>query len=1126
MTDAQLKALTTADEQARRDALDVTRSFIVQAPAGSGKTELLIQRYLRLLATVEEPEAVLAITFTVKAAAEMRVRVLEALQMGSGEAPADDDYRRVTYDAAQAVLKQSETFGWDLIHNARRLRIQTMDALNASIARAQPITARGAAVNRLLAEAETRQVYRQAAAATLDYLPDNGAEGRSVRRVLEHVDNNTYTFIENLADLLARRDQWLPFVASGLLNVEASQKLRSQFEQTLQLAIGAQLEAANHYLSAEDKSELVRLADYAGQNLLDAGNAAHPIAALAGLETFPAATFENVGVWRSLTHLLLTASSPFGWRKTVNVKSGFPATDKARKADFTDLVTRLRAQVGLNEALIDVRHLPDAAYNDEQWRALVALMRLLPLAAVELRRLFAQQGTTDYTEVAMNAADALGEADNPGKVALLLDVQLQHVLVDEMQDTSSAQYRMLETLTGGWEAGDGRTLFCVGDPMQSIYRFRNAEVGQFLLAKTTGIGSVNLEPLTLRRNFRSGEGLVNWFNTTFANVLPASDNATLSAVSYAPATPVDTQIGTGETHWYPIIGSSRDIEAQTTAQVIQGLLATPDESIAVLVRSRTQLPELLAHLQRHDIAFRAVDIHRLTDRSEIIDILALTRALLHRGDRLAWLAVLRAPWAGLDWTDLHALVTGAPNATVYALLNDPDRMASLSAQGQSAAHRVLQSLDTALDKAATQSLRERVERCWYALGGPALMTDNNALENVNRYLDVLASVQLGDGMEDVGRLEHILDREYVSEPGSARVQVMTMHKAKGLQFDHVVLPSLGRASGRVDSAMLNWLDVPTGRGAEDKLLSVIGATADTERDPVHRFLQRFDRNKAMNELGRLLYVACTRAKQSLHLIGHASLDRRGEALRSPTKGTLLHLLWPQVRDAFDSVFATDGEFAAEEAESEWLMPVRRLLDPPWTPPIFKAPKSANDDSAAQPDVMSSFDWVGAEARVAGVVVHRWLQMAVERDIDLKSIDAEHPVTRRWLSEAGLGSEELETATQRVTAALQGIANDEKGQWLLTGDGEAELALTGVVNERVQNVVLDRVRIDEQGQHWIVDYKTSTHEGGNLQGFIDAEVTRYREQLTTYATIYRQYSGEMPRCALYFPLLQEFVEVSL
>ena len=131
--------LLHADSQARIDALDVTRSFIVQAPAGSGKTELLIQRYLHLLAKVDDPEEVIAITFTRKAAAEMQYRVLQALlRAQQGDVP-QELHERTTAAAANAVLERDRARDWQIIGNPRRIRIQTLDSLNASIARMQPL---------------------------------------------------------------------------------------------------------------------------------------------------------------------------------------------------------------------------------------------------------------------------------------------------------------------------------------------------------------------------------------------------------------------------------------------------------------------------------------------------------------------------------------------------------------------------------------------------------------------------------------------------------------------------------------------------------------------------------------------------------------------------------------------------------------------------------------------------------------------------------------------------------------------------------------------------------------------------------------------------------------------------
>src|SRR6185369_11151885 len=126
--------------------------------------------------------------------------------------------------------------------------------------------------------------------------------------------------------------------------------------------------------------------------------------------------------------------------------------------------------------------MPDERYSDEQWETLGAILELLPRAAAHLKLVFAERGETDFTEVAQGAVRALGTAESPTDLLLALDTRIRHILVDEFQDTSYSQWELLEKLTSGWEKGDGRTLFLVGDPMQSIYRFREANVALFLRA--------------------------------------------------------------------------------------------------------------------------------------------------------------------------------------------------------------------------------------------------------------------------------------------------------------------------------------------------------------------------------------------------------------------------------------------------------------------------------------------------------------------------------------------------------------------------------------------------------------------------------------------------------------------
>ncbi len=1118
------------DEDARIAALDVGRSFIVQAPAGSGKTELLIQRYLKLLAIVDNPEEVLAITFTRKAAAEMHFRVLEALKSSARGDTAQEPHQMVTAAAAAAVLEKDQALQWELIANSGRMRIQTLDSLNASISRMQPMSSgSGAAHNAIIADAEMSALYRKAAFLTLDQLAEDGALRDATEKVLLHVDNNTGLYASYVARMLATRDQWLPFIGSGLLDAEEATKLRARFESSLKVTVLNSLARIHASMPTAAAGMITEYGVYAAEQLAAADRSDSPIYGLHGSSQLSSEFAEDMGQWQSIAELLLTKLGQ--WRKTVTKAQGFPTGDSGQKKAFLELLAELQDETQFRLLLQGARDLPPTSYSDEQWSVLLALFRLLPLAVTELQRLFGERGITDYIEVALSAADALGTADDPGDVALLLDYQLRHLLVDEMQDTASAQYRMLEALTGGWQQGDGRTMFCVGDPMQSIYRFRNAEVGQFLMAKNIGIGSVSLNTLTLRRNFRSGQKLVDWFNAVFPDVLAKRDDPAQSAVSYAEAVSVPKLAGQGEYAVHPVFGSDTDLEAEQGCDAIRTTLAAhPDDDMAVLVRGRTHLSMLLANLRQAEIPYRAVEIDRLTDLPEIIDVLALTRAMVHRGDRLAWLALLRSPWTGLDWTDLHTLVTGASSSsTIWELLNDSERLGNLSEFGRDASVRIRELLRTEMRANRIESLRDRIERIWLTLGGAAILQDATTVENVYRYLDVLEQLEEAGTLTDVAELESALDLEHVSTDSNARLQIMTMHRAKGLQFDHVLLFGLGRAPGQHEKSVLSWFDIPGEHGVDEKILSPIGPRSEVDNDPLHRFIEKAEATKFQHELGRLLYVACTRARKSLHLMGHVELSSDGSEVKAPRSGSLLRLLWHAIDADYHRLFDADQYQTPQRDSAPWLLPQLRRFESPWETPRFDP--LAGIELPPEPDSSGSeveFYWVGSEARTAGTLVHRWLQLAADDRVSLQpdSMPDIGNATQRWLQRMGIRGEAAVAIGARVLRALNATIADEKGRWLIDGPGEAELALSGVYDGEVTSIILDRIRIDDDGVHWIVDYKTSTHEGGNLQSFIDAEVTRYTPQLEKYQQLYRAYSNADVRCALYFPLLQEFVPVTL
>jgi ATP-dependent exoDNAse (exonuclease V) beta subunit len=367
---------------------------------------------------------------------------------------------------------------------------------------------------------------------------------------------------------------------------------------------------------------------------------------------------------------------------------------------------------------------------------------------------------------------------------------------------------------------------------------------------------------------------------------------------------------------------------------------------------------------------------------------------------------------------------------------------------------------------------------------------------------------------------------------------MTMHKAKGLQFDHVVLYGLGRTAKGDQKSILSWLTLPDlGRGAS-MILSPVGRRADLENDPLHNFIEAAERDKARLEQDRLLYVACTRARRSVHLIGHVSLTVDGTGYRAPRKGTLLGSLWPTVRAQYEEAFhaQSDGRSNALplDVASRWRLPALKRLPRDavlGTPSEVPGMPGLDTRPAVPADQPVDYYWVGSVARHAGTVLHRWLhRIAAGRlHVDARKTDELLLAARTLAMELGVPLQDVDAVCGRAIRALRGILGDDKGQWILSGPGHAEMPVTGVWRDRIASIVIDRVRIDEAGAHWIIDYKASTHEGAGLDAFLRQESERYRPQLAKYAFLYRNLIAAPDvsvRTALYFPLLQAFREVAV
>jgi ATP-dependent helicase/nuclease subunit A len=1085
----------------RREALDLKRSIIVQAPAGSGKTELLIQRYLGLLSTVDHAEEIVAVTFTRKAAGEMRERVLQALQAAQSGKAGDTPHETLTLELAAAALARDRAAGWCLVDNPARLRIQTIDALCAGLTRQMPVLSRFGVQPESVEDA--LPLYREAAQETLALIDDKAAIADDVERLLLHLDNNSARIEDLIAGMLARRDQWLRHVHG---------RAREELEAALHAVRQQALQRLRDAVPAEIESVMAAVATYVFANL--------------GRGEFLG---DDVESWALLAAAFLLKDKT-EWRKKLTVKDGFPAGDEGTpwKARALALFDALDTNPDAREALAAMRQLPPEQYSDSQWQTLSAILKLLPVAVAQLKLVFQSRRQVDFTEVAQGALQALGGEDEPTDLALALDYRIRHLLIDEFQDTSISQYELIAKLTAGWTADDGRTVFVVGDPMQSIYRFREAEVGLFLRARAEGIRDVTLHPVALSSNFRSQAGIVEWVNAAFARLMPARENMMTGAVPYTASVATRPALPGDAVTVHTLFDDDGSTEAREIAELVSSVRRDDHAArVAILVRTRGQLQQIVPALKAAGLRFRAIDIEPLGQRPVVQDLLALTRALAHPGDRTAWLAVLRAPCCGLTLPDLLALADDA-NVSVWDALHDEARLSALSVDGRARALRVRAVLTTGMLQRARKPLREQVAGAWYALGGPACVAQPADLEDAEAFFRHLDKHEEAGVLPDRLAFEEGLTQLYAAPDTGADdgLQIMTVHKAKGLEFDVVILPGLGRSPRSDDQRLLLWAEQPAAHGAEALLLAPIHASED-DGDPIYEWLRRHHAHRQHLEDGRLLYVAATRARRALHLFGSVRVrHEEGTApeIAPPSSRSLLGKLWPAVAPAYEAALRGSDLQPAPPAAPAIIDQALHRLPSDWTLPPAPPPArwQAPPEALHVQDALE-FSWAGETARHIGTVVHRWLQQIAEDDAagwDAARIGSVAPALRAALIAQGVGEAELPEALQRTTQALTNCLVDERGRWLLAGRPEArsEWRLSGVSGGRLVNVVIDRSFVDDDGERWIIDYKTSLHEGGDREAFLDNERKRYRQQLEHYARLLRHLDDRPLRLGLYFPLL--------
>jgi hypothetical protein len=370
--------LLDIDAANRIAAINPRQSFIIEAPAGAGKTELLTQRFLALLATVNDPEEIIALTFTNKAAAEMRHRVVSSLKRAAAGVAPTEAHKFITYELGKEVLRRDAEKEWHLLEHAGRLQITTLDALCGKLARQMPLLSRLGSQPAIVTDPEPD--YARAVQATLQAVEGDNWQAESIARVISYLGGDTQRFQSLMKAMLASRDQWLRHTRTGIDLTAAEDVLTALISPDLRRLV----DVVPDYL----QQDLMPIACHAASLALTAqangeelGEAVLHVTALENWDTFLEADPQDLPRWRGLAELLVTQKGSL--RTKLPSIPGFSASVQGKKLKtlLAENFSEMAATV-----LHRVRELPSPAYTQNESRLIEDLLEVLQVAVGHLCR--------------------------------------------------------------------------------------------------------------------------------------------------------------------------------------------------------------------------------------------------------------------------------------------------------------------------------------------------------------------------------------------------------------------------------------------------------------------------------------------------------------------------------------------------------------------------------------------------------------------------------------------------------------------------------------------------------------------------------------------------------------------
>jgi len=1125
-------SISLIDQNERLSALDTSRSHHVESPAGSGKTLLLTMRFLKLLGEVGNPQEIIALTFTEKATGEMRDRIVQYLDMArKSERPENKLDEELMGLAAAALQRHGDHM--ELITSSDGLNIMTFHGFCSYITRRAPLEAGLAPDYEIIEEDRQSEIIEEAIAYACERIfscpPDDIKRISLEKRLLRH-NNSWFGLSEELRDILKGRDRF----------ADLTRFVRDTADRGLSSLSGVIRDRLRIYI--EGSLSILRekfLASELGGRWDDFFNhlsSQEAEAALSIPPALPSDRWEDLESWQSIAEALLTqGGTP---RKVMGPKYGFYPDFK--KTEWGQLISGLTGDI--SRLLHETRGLPQAKEPETVIEELSDFIILAAEVIGEYEDLCRRRHVADFIHLEQSALRVL-DGNNPSELHLYLDYRIGHLLVDEFQDTNENQWELIKRLCSGWTGEDGRTAFIVGDPKQSIYAFRNAEVRLFLEAKggipLSGHGTLPLSNHQLKTNFRSTKQLIEWINDLFGATVMTNPDYDADEVPFSPSAPKDerdeaTAISLNLFHDEDR-ERAKDMEALWLARKTKEILKETggEKSIAILLFTRNRLHRYLRAFKDEDVPLQVKEGLVLKNRPEVRYLIQAARAFANPHDDLAFASLLRSPWSWFDIKTLHETATESPESWMEKI--------RLAATSKPEMKGLLQACDRAFLRLGRDPMGVIVKRFWEDLDGPrktSCLYGMAGVSNCLRFFQILEDVERGIPQDTLNNLERVIDSIYEpSDPRASQsaVQLMTIHRAKGLEFDIVFIPFMDwkpLASGSTTPPPYLLERMP---GTGGKHIMAMGTDYRTgESSKTYNLLRKLRRNRKWGEAKRWFYVAATRARHTLIMSGIASL--RDEMIAVPDKSVLSFVMKHENIDeapangrTIDVAFNPDIAFIPPEREQEYAgIPEPYTLSPERPPYTVETPSSMDSDTIHDAETAGEAGERPGDTStesVRGTLIHGIVKTA----IDGRPLPSERSVTMA-LSQKGVSKEHAAHLAPEILEEAETTVRSPFIAGLIDRDNpvvKTEVAIEDILREsHLRSGIIDLLVFDG-GCWWICDFKTARPKGDEtLEVFINRGKETYRSQLKAYASMVahlKSVEESHVRSGIYFTAFQKWME---